>query len=337
MPPSQCLLQLRSNAPGLPGPFLEENLAPYRLFDALGKKKLRVVLAIGDQVKSQCLMRTWSLLPRKDRSVAIAALEDDSLLLDCSIHLQRDAEIPRVLGGPRRGDFNLHLLKDPGPGAVKIAFSIYFNILSSFSDVVLIFVPDFGGLTKVVEFLCLWLKNTMKNAIASRPHIVLLDHRVPEAKEVWCRIFASFTSCLQRSDPTSMYTPMAIKQIMGRCFQIQSLPIQGSIRETVKQELQNSSFDRISRGLDFRAHHGRTLLQAAVRQYAEGAYGVFDPIVAARAAYPLPELLMEHISLFLNTHVKVTGAEIGTVASALMLDAYPRGMHRRWPCSGRRL
>ncbi|KAL6401317.1 hypothetical protein AUP68_15185 [Ilyonectria robusta] len=101
MPLSNALLQLWSNAPGLPGPYLQENLAPYpyRQFDEMGTARPRTALAIGGQLKRSLTADLFTSLDHsQEGSVSLAVLDDgQTLWLDCELHLQPETGIPRRL------------------------------------------------------------------------------------------------------------------------------------------------------------------------------------------------------------------------------------------------
>ncbi|KAF5120870.1 hypothetical protein E5D57_013206 [Metarhizium anisopliae] len=63
------LLHIRSSAAGLPGPYLQENMAPYEILDKIGEAKPRTILLIqghterGDGFKGAMRFpyRKWGL------------------------------------------------------------------------------------------------------------------------------------------------------------------------------------------------------------------------------------------------------------------------------------
>ena len=95
-------LQLRSSAPGLPGPYLLENHAVYQYLRDLGATQLSIIMAIGGAKKRQWLA-DYALLAvdyeENEHSIAFACLQDDVLLLDCELHLQIDQALPRLKAG----------------------------------------------------------------------------------------------------------------------------------------------------------------------------------------------------------------------------------------------
>lgn len=331
MPFSSTLLCLRSNAPGLPGPFLKENLAPYQLFDDLGKTKVRVILAIGGQTKARYLYKQWLIAPghNGERSVALAAVDDRTLLLDCDLHLC-DGKIPRVQGGPHVGASDLHLLKHTTPSTTEIAYSLYIEVLSLFSDIVLISIRDFGGLDEVIEFLCLWLTKSITTKPVVPCSVVLLETERTSMRDVRDRVFAAFTSQLKVTDPTTPFTPTAVKRIIDDCFRIRVASQSHHGCKYLNAELEVSACDRAGRGVDFTAHHTKELLRAAIRHHAEASSDQFDYVTASRITNPVPGRLTERLIMFLEHCEELRDEESGVVASALMMDAYPPDMHCKY-------
>ncbi|KAH8650789.1 hypothetical protein BGZ61DRAFT_487712 [Ilyonectria robusta] len=135
MPSTDSLLQLRSNAPGLPGPYLQENLAPYELLDAMGKARPRSILAIGGRVKSQYLAREFSttLDHHETPSVALTSLDHKTIWLDCELHSH---QMPRIKAKSSIAGYSrLHFLNSTAARVAKIAYPIYTDVLALFSDI----------------------------------------------------------------------------------------------------------------------------------------------------------------------------------------------------------
>ncbi|KAH7123410.1 hypothetical protein B0J13DRAFT_455740 [Dactylonectria estremocensis] len=331
MPSTDSLLQLRSNAPGLPGPYLQENLAPYQLLDAMGKARPRSILAIGGRVKSQYLAREFSttLDHHETPSVALTSLDHKTIWLDCELHFH---QMPRIKAKSSiAGCSRLHFLNSAAARVAKIAYPIYTDVLALFSDIILIFVPDFGGLPQVVDFLGNWIKSSMAKGPQAYSRIILLHREVVADKEVNSLVLAKLASYLRVSCPTEAYSSKDLTDMMNQCFRIHNLPLQSGHRQWLFSEVAVAFRDRRRRGLHFNAHHFKWLLQAGISQYAEQPSVPFNPISSSRLQYLLPERLGDCLATFLGGVKNISGSEIGLVASALVMDAYPPGMHSFLP------
>src|SRR5690348_13784354 len=115
------LLLLCPTVPGLPGPCLHENLAPYQVFDALGGAKPKVILTIGGWVKNQWLAQKLSItIQRSEPSVALTTMDDGTLLIDCELH-SHDARMPQPPAPSRNG--NRHIVANAS-GAKQLAYRL---------------------------------------------------------------------------------------------------------------------------------------------------------------------------------------------------------------------
>ncbi|KAM5342864.1 hypothetical protein ACJ41O_013830 [Fusarium nematophilum] len=331
MSASETFLELQSNAPGLPGPYLVENLAPYQILDRMGTRKAKTVLAIGSHYKRQFLKSKCFINNRqRDQSVGLACRPDGTLLLDCELHLQDDDDggMPRFQEKrPWGGGQNGHVLQRAHRRAAHIAYKLYGEVLALFSDVVLVFVPDLG-LAQVLELLCCWLKSATEKKFPRRQRILLLHHNVPHAQDIHSRLVASFMSVLRSSDTVKVYTSENTRQMIADAFHVSNMALWSPLLVSeIDKELASSFSDRIARCLDFEAPLVKHLLQAAIRHHAEQPAVPFDVILASRHQCGPPECLQDTLSDFLGSRPGVGRTDIAVVASALVLDAYPVGTH----------
>ncbi|KAH7119509.1 hypothetical protein B0J13DRAFT_407614, partial [Dactylonectria estremocensis] len=208
-----------------------------------------------------------------------------------------------------------------------IAYNIYSDVLSPFSDLVLLFVPDFGGISHVVKFLTSWLMNAMAKGFPVCSRIIILHQDAHPHEDTRSCVTASFASQLKTLDPTKAYSSWDVERMISRCFQINNFALQGDLRRKIASEVANAYCIRVSRGHDFEAKHMKALLQTAIRQFSQQPSAVFDAVFASRARYPLPKSLPRHLTSLLRPIQDISSSEIGAVASALVLDAFPPDMH----------
>lgn len=293
----------------------------------MGKARPRSILAIGGRVKSQYLAREFSttLDHHETPSVALTSLDHKTIWLDCELHSH---QMPRIKAkSSTAGCSRLHILNSTAVRVAKIAYPIYTDLLALFSDIILIFVPDFGGLPQVVEFLSSWIKSSIAKGPQVYSRIILLHRKVVADKEVNSLVLAKLASYLRVSCPTTAFSSKDITDMMNKCFRIHNLPLQSGHRQWLFSEVAGAYRDRRRRGLHFKAHHFKWLLQAGISQYAEQPSVPFNPISSSRLQYLLPEHLGDCLATYLGGIKKISGSEISIVASALVMDAYPPGMH----------
>jgi hypothetical protein len=317
----RTFLELYSNAPGLPGPILREVLAAYKVFDDMPLRRPQIVATIGGWVKRQYTTRNMliSTTPSTGHSMAFASLNTSTLLLDCELH---DIPLPRLEPGFRTEGSNLHTLKTGHMSARELLCDIYSSVLALFSDTILIFVPDFGGVEQVRAFLCSWMRNAIKRKFPRRSRLILVHHdRLANFESELSAFFLA--TCV---DPTESYTTSNIRQLTKRCFRICTVELQGNVGKHIQAELEASAKDRLNEGLHFNAVHIKALLQRAIIQYVQEPSASFDYIKASRVAYELPIRMKENVKAFLENH-NAWNIMVEALASSIVMDAYPPGMH----------
>ncbi|KAH7268721.1 hypothetical protein B0J15DRAFT_579026 [Fusarium solani] len=332
MPSSKTFLELQSNAPGLPGPYLVENLAPYKILDDLGAAKPKAILAIGSSCKRRFVTSNFFVNHgHRDWSVGLACQPDDTLLFDCELHLQDDDDqgMPRFQARrPWGGGLNGHVLEHAERGAAHIAYKLYGEVLAPFSDVILVFVPDLG-FGEVVELFCRWFKSAMEKKFPKGQRILLLHENMPQVQHVHSRLVAAFASMLRSSDALKAYTNADLRQRSNEAFHITNIALGSStLTSEIASALADSVLRRAGHCLDFKAPHFKYLLQTAIRHHAEQPSSAFDVISASRLpSHISPNGLRDALGDFLGSRRDVGRTDVALVASALVLDAYPAGAH----------
>jgi hypothetical protein len=86
-----------------------------------------------------------------------------------------------------------------------IASQIYIDILSLFSDLIIIFIPNFG-LAPALKLLCFLMKSIMILECHLISRVILLYDYIPPTIEINNRLMASLASKLHRIDPIRLYT-----------------------------------------------------------------------------------------------------------------------------------
>jgi hypothetical protein len=321
----QTLLQVRLNAPGLPGIYLEERLGPYRHLDGMRGLKPKAVTLIGGWLKRQFLATKMGIWADAHGTVA-ASTSGSCLVFDCELHLPSEKEIPRVRAGPVVDNVRRHFIRRPLSRSPGIAYDIYISILSYFSDVVLIFIPDFGGLEPVIRFLVYWMSCGKTTDFPSR--ILLVHEQPPKEGEVRSQLIEAYSKFIRTDDPMSAHSPRAIGRMVDVCFQIRDVAMHDDIHRQLRLSMRESFIRRVACGFDFQARHFKAFFQTAVKTYARDPSWGFEFIAASRLRYPIPVGIERSVSSYLGTCP--SKEEVQAVASALILDAYPAQMHRMY-------
>ncbi|KAI1181594.1 hypothetical protein F5B17DRAFT_264505 [Nemania serpens] len=331
-------LELRSGAPGLSGPFLLENLSALQCFDYDNMNcRPSLIITIGHHHKSCFLEDVFHVYSHGTLdTIQIQSLPaaDGCILLDCQLHQQNAFQ--RVKAGPQPANLILHELKTRPENAEKIAYGLYSQVFSSFADLALVFVSDFGGITNVIKFLCFWAKDGSDHLSASAPSTVVLVNdegsNVHTVKDVYFRLATSLLQDLNALDPTRAHTISQADARVRRYLQVHILPHYASstrLRRSFSDILRQASLKKKRLRLDFSAKHLKVLLRSALVHFAAHPNAPFTTSLAARVNNPIPINLQYHLVDFLRcaSLVGVTGTPsmAQLIAAALLLDAYPPG------------
>jgi hypothetical protein len=324
----QILIEIRQNAPGLPGAYILEHLGPYQQIDEMRLSRPSAVAAIGGHLKRLFLTKSLGIWSYEHQSIALARV-DRCLVFDCELHQVDERFVPRLRGGPVAANLTHHHLKHAPQSLLQLSQEIYKNVISNLSDVVLIFVPDFGGVANVVEFLRHWVQHARLQAqefLTFKQRILLIHERNPSKGEVYSLLVAAIAGELRISDPNKACTA-SITQTINSHVQLTDLAMSDDVHKAMQLEVAKSFRERVRRSCNFNAIHYKSLLQTAISKYVEDPSWKFDFISASRLVYPVPARLEITISDYLRnggTHEEYLKA----VASALAADAFPPEMHR---------
>jgi len=315
------LLQLKSNAPGLPGPYIQENLGPYRILDEAKLDDCTVVLAIGGRAKRRLV--PLGMAPQDAYAVSLRKLGGRILVLDCEMHLQPGTKIPRIIGGPQPGHYTYHLMRPPRK-ASQFAFGLYCDVLAMFSDLVIIFVEDFGGAERVLRFICFWMRCAKAKNFPFQSRVLCVSTAPAATHLDEFNIMAAMSMELRRDEPAVSYSAADIKSIMQRCFALVRVidPVDLS-KDFWQSPLSASTVMAGSQRT--RLPRSTAVIRAAIASYAEQPVAAFNAFLACRTSRPLPRRFEENLIEFIEKSRGVVQDHASIVASALAMDAHTDG------------
>ena len=311
---ASTLLTLRAGAPGLPGPYLKEHLEAYALFDQIGEKRPRILMLIGTM---------WDV--RRDKGhenmVAIRQLNLETLCFECTLH--HTTFIPRIKGGYELGSSLHHLMASKD--VTRISWAIYCIVLSRFSDATVISVSDFGGFPTVIDFLCFYMEC---NRLSERK-IVYIAHETPfDQDRFQFDLAVSMLANLRARNPVETPTFAEARKILRANLEIRQLSIKTpSFIKRVTSETRAINEDRIRERLVFSALQTKQLLQETISRFAMQPTKAPDFLHLSRARFPGMDESSEQLFLFMDNFKGSTEEATSILASALVVDAYPPGMH----------
>tara|TARA_R110002003_G_scaffold572_2_gene20517 strand:- start:4022 stop:5014 length:993 start_codon:yes stop_codon:yes gene_type:complete len=188
------------------------------------------------------------------------------------------------------------------------------KLLLPFIDVVCVFVDDFATPEDAVEALQRWAEQR-KSSQYWKPQVVLVSSSSP----------ASIT----RTQPS----------IFGRVWHVKVTSQNRSrsyrkLKSTIVQSVNEMRRIKSACKLHFSASHLKTLFQAASQHVAECILSEFDFITAARQHNGIDDQFDYHLQNFVelcSKHHTGTDFILRYMASAIILDSLPPGMHRKSP------
>jgi hypothetical protein len=262
--------------------------------------------------------------------VALQPLTDKcSFLIDCELH---QCNIPpRIQAYPWPRNYTAHELKSVPSEVSETAYRLYYQLLAPFSSTVALFVSDFGGLTEVVNFLVSWGRSAMTRPGWARSRVTLMfeEASVPTEKHVHFLVTTALLRKVHICEPTEPYTLSDMNKIIKSCYDISVLrafPHKLSL-QNLMSTITETSITRQQLGFEFSAIHLSYLLHAAIIHFSSNLSAPFSVYHAARINNPVPGSLREHVIDFLRFTKLDYYVSTSLVASALVMDAFPSGMH----------
>lgn len=326
------LLALRSGAPGLPGPYLEEHLEPYALFDRIGEKTPRILMFIGTTSDVQEVgYGAASRDKGQERTVALRQFDSETLCFECMLH--HTTSIPRIKGGYELGSSLHHLMASSD--ITRMSWAIYSIVLSRFSDAVVIAVSDFGGFSSVIAFLCFYVECNEP----SERKIIYIAHETPfDQNRFQFDLAVSMLANLRARNPVETPTFAEVRKLLLANLEIRHLSTKkSSFVERVTSEARTINEDRLREHLVFTALQTKQLLQETISRFAIQPTTAPDLLRLSRSRFPRINQSSEQLFLFMDNFKGSIEEATSILASAFVVDAYPPGMHGTLSFAERRI
>ena len=209
-------------------------------------------------------------------------------------------------------------------GPVITSSSMFSRILCPFSDILCIFSADYGGFDSIIDFLEIWmLTGSQSSTLSHRPQLVIITES-KDSRPQW--------------DPEATQT---LRQLIGRSFNEASL---SSFFLSVEVLSVPTGYQNLMRFLQprleimqalrkkthclFTLFHFHAFFDAACLNWVQNPDTPFDFINATRLAYPVPLNFPEHFDRVFSL---LGVSALPLIASSMVLDSSPPGMHRKKP------
>ncbi|KAI3326542.1 hypothetical protein HD806DRAFT_410257 [Xylariaceae sp. AK1471] len=122
-------------------------------------------------------------------------------------------------------------------------------------------------------------------------------------RDVYFRLSTELLNYLKALDPTEVPTISRADDIVRRCLEVHVLPRHlplARLRRSLWNVLQQASFNRQKRMIDFSGKHLKFLLRSALAHFAKQPTILFNIPQAVRVNNPIPANLPHHIADFLR-------------------------------------
>lgn len=206
---------------------------------------------------------------------------------------------------------------------------IVHRILEPFSDVFCIFTNDLGYAARI---LMNWMKYSGVSVPAcSKPAILILGEVYDANPTINSQLFSTvLSSTLPGLNPKSYFSYISIRNV-GRTRQSSS---DDKVLSTITGIIEAKVSERQLKHLDFSFFHSVFLFNEIFEHFSTGGalFKPFNFILAARKKKPFDATLFKaHSKEFLGAlgKTKIKGG-VSIIASALVMDASPPGMHRKY-------
>jgi hypothetical protein len=233
----------------------------------------------------------------------------------------------RILSGLRESVPNDHLQT-----AVD---SLYFRLLSPFTDVFCFFAADLGGLQPIALRIASWLNTGPPSTLPVATYsqiIIVTESSTPELQESGgLDHFLQLLAHETRTDPSTCFAGVRVLSLLPD-GDVSPSARHRKLKETLMGASDQVRSARIESRTLFSAQHFAAFLGHACSHFVTNPKEPFNFIRTSRIDNPPALDLKDHLTRFLlkiNTLPELKSFGIPLIASSLLLDNYPPGMHRK--------
>lgn len=251
------------------------------------------------------------------------------LFADCDPTLQ--GLQPMVAG--TRGCHQDHVLSiGELPQDCSLHDVILSRLLFMFVDVICIFADDVGGLESVRNMLSTWVRIGSASSLprSIRPRVIIVISNTTQSVTHDILDETDFFFGLHSTHPDLLEVFSDLRFCRLPSDELSSEARFLTLSADISKQLHSTRFDRTKDKLIFSATHLSELFKLATQQICLSPFDQFDFISATRQQNPLDGAFSSHITNFLKLSGKSTLPYNGIashIASAILMDAYPPGMH----------
>ncbi|KZL67853.1 hypothetical protein CT0861_00869 [Colletotrichum tofieldiae] len=261
-------INVKTNAPGLPGLLLEENTLTYNPAQNIPQ----LLMVVGASRKRGFLRRAYPKVSWLETKGHFNFVECDksTALLDCNLL----ADLPRAQGGPLPGHVIRHCLESVRQTPTAALQVISARLFYPFASTLVFFADDFGGPEDAADILANWVTTSQQATIP--PHLFVITESTVPSKAFMAMVKSKMMCFTLRKAPESPSSPTEAERMLMRHFANVTLISPSNY----KYRPQTTQKHRLT-GL----HLGR-LFDLAIHQLLQNE--PFDLLKAWRSLYPSP-------------------------------------------------
>lgn len=211
------------------------------------------------------------------------------------------------------------------------ADELYYRLLGPFTDVFCFFAKDLGGLQPIAQKVLSWMK--LSDDLCELPRTtfprILIVTELPETQtsEDFFRLLRNESSM----DPLTCFSNIRILRLLPD-GKISSLARHRRLKEVLMETSDQVRLARKDAGTLFSAAHFAAFTCRAIDHFVAAPETAFNFIRASRRDNPPAKDLTQRLTRFLTkveTLEELKTFAIPHIASTILLDNYPPGMHRK--------
>ena len=297
-----------------------------------------VLLFVGRRAKLQALRELFPSHIKKGRhdSVATLRVDNTSLYSRHPIFFADSEPYTKIIPSPVTSchDLESFPLRWATPGTVHDVYDIlHTRILLPFSDVLCMFAEDFTTFDEVIDRLKSWAVTGKPARVLDqpRPRVVIVKRSDGAGASPTYDLLEMQDIQMSLDHSVLRESFSSIKVLSLADEQISPLARFRRLKELLWRQMDEMRNARVRLRSLYSAIHMTKLFHLAVSHTATSTSRPFDFVVASRLGYEPNPHQTYHLASFLRVGLD-HGADLDTlvrfVASTLLLDAYPPGMHR---------
>ncbi|KAL6716956.1 hypothetical protein ACLMJK_004869 [Lecanora helva] len=218
------------------------------------------------------------------------------------------------------------------PASGDIIRTLYSRLIAPMTDVVCVFADDFDGLEDVASFLSRWVRMGSPSNLPSavRPRVLIVAEETAATYNVL--EMENLRHRLAQENPHSrgeIFSSVSILHLAGDY--VSQLARYRRLKEVLMTYVGEARNERLQQRLLFSARHYEAFFRRILHHVARSITEPFDFIGATRKNNEIADDYEDHITHFMSLakeYFVPYHSLASFLASSILMDAYPPGMHK---------